>query len=167
VDGSRLRLPASRRLVTDDRALPIGEEEVAGTEYDFRSGREVGSTQLDTCFAGLMREADGRVRARVEADGRIIELWADESFGYLQAYTGDTLEPASRRRQAIAIEPMTCPPNAFATGTDVIALGPDATWSGRWGISPRFGTDERRAFVSDPRSRATLLTRSLPGARPG
>jgi aldose 1-epimerase len=139
VDGALLSLPAPRRLATDERALPVGEEEVAGTAFDFRSAREVGSTQLDTCFTGLTRDADGRVRARVGAGDRVVDLWADQGFGYLQVYTGDTLEPASRRRQAIAIEPMTCPPNAFATGTDLIALAPGATWSGRWGIAPRLG----------------------------
>ena len=136
VDSVRLTLPASHRLVTDERALPVGEEEVAGTEFDLRTPREVGSTQLDTCFTGLTRDTDGRARARVVSGERVVELWADEAFGYFQAYTGDTLEPASRRRQAIAIEPMTCPPNAFATDVDVIALEPGATWSGRWGISP-------------------------------
>jgi aldose 1-epimerase len=51
-------------------------------------------------------------------------------------YTGDTLEPADRRRTGIAIEPMTCPPNAFRTGVDLIELEPGATWRGTWGISP-------------------------------
>ena len=32
---------------------------------------------------------------------------------------------------------MTCPPNAFATGVDVIRLEPGSTWSGTWGIEPR------------------------------
>jgi aldose 1-epimerase len=139
VDAARLTLPASRRLVTDERALPVGQEEVAGTRFDFRTAREIGSTRLDTCFTGLTRDADGRVRARVEGGDRVVEVWADEAFGYLQAYTGDTLEPAPRRRQAIAIEPMTCPPNAFATGTDVVAIEPGAVWTGRWGIAARFG----------------------------
>jgi aldose 1-epimerase len=139
VDEARLRLPALRRLVTDERALPVGEEEVAGTEFDFRAAHEVGSSQLDTCFTGIARDAQGHMRARFEAGDRAVEVWADDAFGYLQAYTGDTLEPISRRRQAIALEPMTCPPNAFATGADVIALDPDATWSGAWGIAPRFG----------------------------
>ena len=40
----------------------------------------------------------------------------DEGFRYVMAYTGDTLEPAERRRRGIAIEPMTCPPNALRTG---------------------------------------------------
>ncbi len=141
VDDVRLTIPASRRLTTDDRALPVGEEDVAETEFDFTVGRPVGATWLDTCFTGLARGSDGRSRARLEsADGeRGVEVWADEAFGYLQVYTGDTLEPASRRRQAVAIEPMTCPPNAFASGVDVIRLEPGASWSGAWGIALRRG----------------------------
>ena len=41
---------------------------------------------------------------------------------------------------AIAIEPMTCPPNAFRTGTDVIRLEPGGSWRGRWGISVEEGS---------------------------
>ncbi len=141
VDDVRLTIPAARRLITDNRALPVREEDVAETEFDFTGGRPVDATRLDTCFTGLARGSDGRSRARLEsADGeRGVEVWVDEAFGYLQAYTGDTLEPASRRRQAVAIEPMTCPPNAFASGVDVIRLEPGASWSGVWGIALRQG----------------------------
>jgi aldose 1-epimerase len=141
VDDVRLTIPASRRQTTDDRALPVGEEDVAGTEFDFTVGRPVGATRLDTCFTGLARGSDGRSRAPLESadGGRGVDVWADEAFGYLQAYTGDTLEPLSRRRQAVAIEPMTCPPNAFASGVDVIRLEPGASWSGAWGIALRRG----------------------------
>ena len=136
VDRARLRLPASGRLITDERALPVGEEEVDGTSFDFATARTIGDTQLDTCFTGLRREDQGRCRALVEAGERGVELWADERFGYLQVYTGDTLDPVARRRQSIAIEPMTCPPNAFSTGVDLIRLDPGKTWSGAWGIAP-------------------------------
>ncbi|HEY8117038.1 MAG TPA: aldose 1-epimerase family protein [Actinomycetota bacterium] len=141
VDDVRLTILASRRLTTDDRALPIGEVDLAGTEFDFGVGRSVGATRLDTCFTGLARGSDGRSRARLESaeGGRGVEVWAEEAFGYLQVYTGDTLEPASRRRHAVAIEPMTCPPNAFASGVDVIRLEPGARWSGVWGMAPRQG----------------------------
>jgi aldose 1-epimerase len=141
VDDVRLTIPASRRVITDERALPVGEEDVTETEFDFTVARPVGATRLDTCFTGLARGSDGRSRARLgSADGqRGVEIWADEVFGYLQAYTGDTLEPASRRRQAVAIEPMTCPPNAFASGVDVIRLEPGASWSGAWGIALPLG----------------------------
>ncbi len=136
VDKATLTLPARRRVLTDERALPVGEETVDGTAFDFRGPRVIGAARLDTCFAGLERGEDSRVRARVGAGERSVELWADEGFAYLQAYTGDTLEPVSRRRRAIAIEPMTCPPNALATGTDLIRLEPGATWSATWGIDP-------------------------------
>ena len=141
VDDARLTIPASRRLTTNDRALPTGEVDVAGTEFDFTAGRTVGATRLDTCFTGLARGSDGRSRALLESadGGRGLEVWADEAFGYLQAYTGDTIEPVSRRRQAVAIEPMTSPPNAFASGVDVIRLEPGASWSGSWGIALRRG----------------------------
>lgn len=141
VDDVRLTIPASSRLTTDERALPVGEEDVAGTEFDFTVGRSVGATRLDTCFARLDWGSDGRWRARLESTdgGRGIEVWADEAFGYLQVYTGDTLEPASRRREAVAIEPMTCPPNAFASGVGVIRLEPGGSWSGSWGIALRPG----------------------------
>jgi galactose mutarotase-like enzyme len=52
-------------------------------------------------------------------------------------YTGDTLGELQRRRRGVAIEPMTCPPNALRTGTDVIVLQPGHEWTARWGIEPR------------------------------
>jgi len=135
VDDARLTIPASRRLTTDDRALPVGVEDVAGTEFDFTGGRLIEATRLDTCFTDLARASDGRSHTRLETGEIGIEVWADVAFGYLQAYTGDTLEPAVRRRQGVAIEPMTCPPNAFASAIDVIGLDPGAAWSGAWGIA--------------------------------
>ena len=136
VDEATLTLPANRWLQLDERALPVGEEAVDRSAFDFRTARPIGATQLDTCFAGLVRDEDGRWRVHVEAEGSAVELWGDEGFGFVQAYTGDTLEPVSRRRQAIAIEPMTCPPNAFVSGRDVITLDPGVDWFATWGIVP-------------------------------
>jgi aldose 1-epimerase len=68
------------------------------------------------------------------ATGRRVSVWAGEVFHHFMVYTGDTLLPTDRRRRGIAIEPMTCPPNALATGTDVIVLDPGGAWTGRWGI---------------------------------
>jgi aldose 1-epimerase len=46
-------------------------------------------------------------------------------------FTGDLPDV---RRQGLAVEPMTCPPQAFRTGEDVIRLAPGESWSGEWGI---------------------------------
>jgi aldose 1-epimerase len=138
VDDALLTIESDRRLVTDERALPVDAAYVAGTVFDFRTARQIGVTELDTCYMDLAVGPDGRWRVHVDAvDGdRSVEVWAEEVFAYLMAFTGDTVEPASRRRRSIAIEPMTCPPNAFATGTDVIRLDPNTAWSGSWGIVP-------------------------------
>ena len=37
---------------------------------------------------------------------------------------------------AVAIEPTTCPPNALATGEDLVELSPSEAWFGVWGIRP-------------------------------
>jgi aldose 1-epimerase len=40
--------------------------------------------------------------------------------------------PPGQRRRSLAVEPMTCPPNALADGGDLIVLDPGADWSGTW-----------------------------------
>ena len=140
VDGAILRVPALHTLEVDDRGLPTGTgTPVAGTERDFTTQRFVGPAVLDTAFTTLERNAEGRAEASLDApDGTSgATLWVDQGFPYLMVYTGDTLPEQARRRRAVAIEPMTCPPNALRAGTDVIELQPDQEWSARWGITPR------------------------------
>jgi aldose 1-epimerase len=140
VDGAILHVPAHHTLDLDDRGLPTGElTPVAGTELDFTTARFVGPAVLDTAFTTLDRDADGRAWASLDAPGGDTgaSLWADPGFPYLMVYSGDTLGEVSRRRQAVAIEPMTCPPNALRTGKDLIALLPGQEWSASWGLVPR------------------------------
>ena len=117
-------------------ALPAGDKPVAGTDHDFTAARVLGDLQLDTAFTDLVRDADGVTRVRlVRAQAsRSTTVWMDDTFTHVMVYTGDTLEPKERRRHGIAIEPMTCPPNAFRSGVDVIRLEPAGSWRGRWGI---------------------------------
>ncbi|HEV3281197.1 MAG TPA: aldose 1-epimerase family protein [Acidimicrobiales bacterium] len=138
VDLVRLRVPASQRLITDDRGLPTGRAPVTGTEFDFRQARLLGVTKLDTGFSGLERDADGRSCVELDdPDGaRGITVWADDRFGYFMVYTGDTLD-IDERRTAVAVEPMSCPPDAFRSGIDLIVLQPGGAWTGSWGITPR------------------------------
>ncbi len=141
VDFAHLRLPARRRLVTDERGLPTGETIVTGTEFDFTDGRMIGSTCLDTVFTDLARDLDGI--ARVELDepaGRHgVTVWMDERFRYVMAYTGDAVVPSSRRRTSLAVEPMTCSPDALRSGAELVRLEPGVKWRCEWGIAPRPG----------------------------
>jgi aldose 1-epimerase len=133
IDTARLRLPAERFLIADERAIPVSSQAVAGTPYDFREPREIGSLVLDTCFCELQRDADGRARVTL-ADDDAVTLWLGEAFSHLMVYTGDTLA-GERRRQGLAVEPMSCAPNAFTGGEGLIRLEPRDTHLAEWGIA--------------------------------
>ena len=129
-DGAELHLPGSAVLEADDRGIPIGQRGVAAGGLDFRQPKPLTGIRLDHCFTELDRDADGR--ARITVDGTT--LWADEAYPYVMAFTGDELPDVARR--SIAIEPMTCAPNAFRSGDGLIHLEPGERHSGAWGITP-------------------------------
>jgi aldose 1-epimerase len=117
-DGLSVRTTAEN---VGDRACPFG----AGHHpYIARPADEVfgAGVVLDECrsFAGELRVGD-------------VTVWADERWRYVQLFTGDTRPDVARR--AVAVEPMTCPPNAFNTGEGLIRLEPGEGFEGRWGIS--------------------------------
>ena len=137
VDDCDLTLPAAFWLPTDDRGIPSGRSAaVEGTPYDFCQPRTIGTTRLDHALTGLARDRDGRAWAHLAANsgsGTRVGLWVGQGYGWLQVFTGDPLEP-ERRRKAVAIEPMTCPPNAFVTGEDLLILEPGEAVTHTWGI---------------------------------
>ena len=127
IADAELELPARTELVVDDGGLPTGERR----PLDEAVGR-IGDRAFDTPVTDLDRDADGwaRVRLRSAALGTL-ELAVDGSWPWLQVFTGDTLRPGQRRR-SVAVEPMTCPPNALADHVDLVVLEPGADWSGTW-----------------------------------
>lgn len=138
VDDVVLEVPAATRIPVDERLLPVGAPtSVEGTGYDFRRAHPLGSVELDTTFAGLDRDRDGIARTRLAAaDGtRSLTVWMDEHFAYVHVFTSDALGPAARMRGMVAIEPMTCGPDAFNSGEGLQTLAPGASFTGCWGIS--------------------------------
>jgi galactose mutarotase-like enzyme len=136
VSDTLLHMPARTRLLLDGRLLPIGAAKVAGTEFDFTQPRAIGALELDVAFGDVIRDGDAPSEVTLSTpDGGGVAIWADAGFGWWQVYTGDTML-AERRRRSVAVEPMTCPPDAFRSGRDLITLEPDQTWRGTWGIRP-------------------------------
>ena len=135
IDAARLRLPAERFLIADERAIPVSSEPVAGTRYDFHEPREIGSLVLDTCFCDPLRDADGRARVTMADEKSTVTLWIGEAFRYLMLYSGEAFA-APRRRRGLAVEPMSCAPNAFASGEGLVRLAPRETHVAEWGVTP-------------------------------
>jgi aldose 1-epimerase len=134
VDTLLLRAPGQIVLYADDRGLPARAESVEGTEYDFRQPRAIGETKLDNAFADLERDDDGRARVELRDPdgGSALSFWLGETYGYLQLFTGDPLPSVGRR--SLAVEPMTCAPNAFRTGAGLLVLEPGESTTAEWGL---------------------------------
>ena len=133
VDPLMLCCPARTVLHADERGIPTADVLVAGTEHDFRKARPIGTTVLDHCFTDLERDEDGRARVELHGAEGAVALWMDEAYPYVMLFTGDPLPDVARR--SIAVEPMTCPPNALRTGRDLIRLEAGETVSSSWGIA--------------------------------
>jgi aldose 1-epimerase len=142
IDGLDLIVPATRYLDPTDPGERPTMAHVAATPWDFTERRRIGTTQLDTAFGGLARDRDRQAVARLSdpGAGRSVELWVDEGYRYLMVYTADQVSQPKRRRTAVAIEPMTCPPDALRSGVDLVELDPGETWQGSWGLRPELST---------------------------
>jgi aldose 1-epimerase len=131
----QLQLAAQTVLPLDmTTMIPSGPATtVDGTVADFRTPRRLAGIALDTPFGDCRPEDDGLVHHRLTGPDGGVEVWAEPDFRWVQVFTPDNF-PGSGA--AIAIEPMTCPPDALNSGIDLITIAPGENWSAKWGISP-------------------------------
>lgn len=137
VNDWSLELPASEYLaVTEDRLLPLAVEPVEQAGFDFRSPRDLGDIFIDHAFTGLAAGDDGLARAFVRAagGGGVVCSWNPVECPWVQIHTADR-PGESGDRIGLAVEPMTCPPDAFNSGTDLVVLEPGQTHETTWTIS--------------------------------
>ena len=114
VDEAEAKIPCAGYLEFNERLAPTGNVfDVAGTEWDYRSYRGIGSRRFNHCYVELERDAEGMATAslRQVGNGRAIDVVMDRSFSAIVVYTGDAIADAPRR--ALAIEPMTCATDAL------------------------------------------------------
>lgn len=153
VDEAQLLISADTWLETDDRLIPHTvrpfdtgtfipadhgpDEATCLLCKDFRALRSLGHAVLDDAFGTPQRDDHGWSWVRLKgADDRTVVIGMDYHFRSWQICTGDELG-SDLRRTAIAIEPMTCPPNAFATGSDYDVIDPQGELTVEWSIALR------------------------------
>lgn len=148
VDDWMLQLPASRVLeVTPDRLVPTGlaDVEVDAERFDFRVARRIGSAQIDHAFTGLDRDAEGIATVEVtDGAGRGAAISWDAACPWVQVHTADQPggDASPVHRIGLAVEPMTCAPDAlngdrydFDPGLLVLEPGAEPLEAG-WTIRP-------------------------------
>ena len=114
-----LTSPAGLAYEADEHMIPCEARFAGELGLDFRSPRMIGSTTIDHCFTELP-VGTWSVTLRDPTSGVGVSLSSDARW--LQVYSADYIG-----RVGVAVEPMTCPPDAFNSGTDVVALEPGAT----------------------------------------
>ena len=136
LDEWSLQVEAATVLtVTEDRLLPTGTAPVEpGSDFDFRDAKTLGPLFIDHAFTALGRDAQGLCTVTVTAPGGTgVSLSAGRECPWLQIHTGDRPEP-EHDRLGLAVEPMTCPPDAFRSGTDVVRLAPGTEHAASWSL---------------------------------
>ncbi|MBX0300078.1 aldose 1-epimerase family protein [Cryobacterium sp. 1639] len=137
VDDWTLQFPADSYLtVTPERLSPVAVASVDSTpEFDFRAPRLIGDTFIDHAFTAIARDADGEASVTVTSPvGTGVRMSFGAELPWLQVHTADRPAPEPSRI-GLAVEPMTCPPDAFSTGEDLVRLAPGASHSASWTIA--------------------------------
>lgn len=134
IDDWILELPASSILLVDDRLLPTGSIDVQA-ELDFRHPRRIGSTVLSHTYGNVDYRLDGSAVARLtDRTGNGTEISWDAACPWIQVFSAD--QPGHPdHRVGLAIEPMTCPPDAFRSGVGLTYLARGQEHQARWTIS--------------------------------
>lgn len=128
-----LTVHASTYIEVDDRLNPIAERPVEGTRYDLREATLIGEQFFDTSLGGVQTR-DGVAATLRAPDGRQVHLVQDDQHPYVQVFTTPIFPKGGSHGIAVAIEPMTAPPNAFNSGDGLRWVEPGSTWTVRWGI---------------------------------
>lgn len=137
VEHLTLTVPAASYFVVDERLNPLAEEPVTAAN-DLRTSRPVGELDLDTAYGTLTHAAASGSRGDsawlIAPDGSRTTLWQDLDWGYVQVFTTDEFPREGVLGRAVAVEPMTAPPDALNSGQGLNWIEPGATWEGSWGL---------------------------------
>ena len=145
VDDWMLDLPASDLLeVTPDRLAPTGLAPAAAVDaerFDYRTPRRIGTAEIDHAYTGLVRGADGLATVRLTDDtGSGVAMIWDAACPWVQIHTADLTPGDPGHRAGLAVEPMTCAPDAFNADAYPYDAGlrviePGASVSASWRIA--------------------------------
>ncbi|MFK3661417.1 aldose-1-epimerase [Scandinavium sp. NPDC088450] len=114
IDDCELRLPTCQIFdVTTSRFY-------TDKTLDFQQTRMIGTTCIDNTFNVPQHDTPWEVRLAHPQTG--MSVWLRSEQPWIQVYSGEKLQ-----RRGLAVEPMSCPPDAFNSGIDRLWLKPGDT----------------------------------------
>lgn len=125
-----LHAPAPSYLPS--RLVAVGTHDDPG--LDVRHPTVLRDAALNAAYSGWHRDDAGRAVVRVLDDAGVgVEIEFDERIPWVQLYTADH-GIGEAFRHALAVEPMTCPPDAFNSRVDLLVVPPAGSVSAGWVI---------------------------------
>lgn len=130
IDHWELLLPNTQRVHTDARQLPTGQ---LSTENRFHAFSPLAENKFDNCF--IINELDRHYSSGIrnkEWELEVLQNSQNQGLNYVQIFTPN-------HRKSIAIEPMSCLPNAFnRTPSEIeIPAGSSRTFQIKIRLQPR------------------------------
>ena len=124
--------------LVNERKIPIGKQQIFGTEFDITEWRKLSTCDFDHGFSDMVCDDAGLAHHLLRSPrGDQLDIWQDEEFKYAFIFTPtnfhNNADPTLRK--AIAIEPQTGPANAFNSKEDLIWLEPDQVFEASWGVN--------------------------------
>lgn len=133
VDQWTLTMNSSEVLAVDEiRLLPTRLCDVSELDFDFQKGSIIGDRFIDHAFK--VDKTKPRSISLLAQSGIGVKMIFDESSHWVQIHTADR-EGGSDARRCLAVEPMSCPPDAFNSNIDLIWLNPKESTESNWWIS--------------------------------
>lgn len=129
---ARVRVPAAQVLLVDDRMLPADLVEVGGTPFDLRDGEPLGERDVDNAYTDLERGEDRCWQVEVATDRLVSRVWGGPGLDWVQVFTGKARDEGGA--PGVAVEPLSCPADAYNTGVGLVRLEPGQTWTAQWGL---------------------------------
>lgn len=135
IDDCFLRFNSNQYLEVDDqRLLPIEVRNVDSRDFNFNSRSRIGPKFIDHAFKVPSVEHERRIELTDENGfGTFMEY--DDGARWIQIHTADR-EGGADSRRCLAVEPMSCPPDAFNSGLDIVNLAPKQQFQMGWKIGP-------------------------------
>jgi aldose 1-epimerase len=120
-----VKIPAAQIVLVNDKMIPNG---LTSESDQFTKSTKIEENQFDTCYK--LEEKEGRQQVELINQKVQLAVWQEtgkNKYNYVQIYT-----PASRN--CIAIEPMTCMPDAFNNKNGLIVLKPQEILNLAFGV---------------------------------
>lgn len=145
VDEWTLELPADEVLhVTADRLAPTELRAVDADDadrFDYRSARTIGAAEIDHAYTALRRDDSGATTVRLtDAAGAGVAMSWSGDCPWVQVHTADLPTRGPGHRGGLAVEPMTCAPDAFNASAypydaGLLVVGPGESVDASWRIA--------------------------------